>query len=93
MSIEELQTKLDAIIKEFPISGFDAIPDSTMADLNTCAGEAGKLGLKSGKEILDNLIAKLELRRAGKNTDDTVLVRLTALEFYVQKLKDGTAED
>ena len=93
MSIEEFQAKLDAIIKEFPISGFDAIPDSLMTNLNTCAGEAEKLGLKSGKEVLENLIATLKTRKAGGNTDDSVMVRLTALEFYIQKLKDGTAEN
>jgi hypothetical protein len=93
MSIEELQTKLDTIIKEFPISGYDAISDSTMTGLHTCADEAEKLGMKSGKEVLENLIATLKTRKAGGNTDDSVMVRLTALEFYVQKLKDGTAEN
>ncbi|MDR2700993.1 MAG: hypothetical protein LBB72_01015 [Spirochaetaceae bacterium] len=93
MSIEEFQTKLETIIKEFPISGFDAIPDSTMAGLNICAGETEKLGMKTGKEVLENLITALKTRKAGGNTDDSVLVRLTALEFYAQKLKDGTAEN
>jgi hypothetical protein len=93
MSIEELQIKLDTIIKEFPISGFDTIPDGIMTSLHTCAGEAEKLEMKSGKEVIENLIAKLITRKTGGNTDDSVLVRLTALEFYVQKLKDGTAEN
>jgi len=92
MNNEEFQAKLDTIIKEFPISGFDAIPDATIAGLETCAGEAEKLGMKSGKETIENLITSLKTRKAGGNSDDSVLVRLTALEFYVQKMKDGTAE-
>jgi len=92
MSIEEFRTKLDTIIKEFPISGFDTIPDSVIAALETCAGETEKLGMKAGKEVLENLIASLKTRKTGGNSDDSVLVRVTALEFYVQKLKDGTAE-
>jgi len=92
MSIEEFQTKLDTIIKEFPVSGFDTVPDSAIAALEACAGETEKLGLKSGKETIDNLVASLKKRKAGGNSDDSVLVRLTAVEFYIQKLKDGTAE-
>jgi len=92
MSIEEFRTRLDTVMREFPISGFDAIPENLMAGLNACAGEAETLGMKSGKEVLENLIASLKTRKTGGNSDDSVLVRLTALEFYVQKLKDGTAE-
>jgi len=90
---EELHSKLDALNKGFPISGFDTVSDSVIADLSSCAGEAAGLGMKSGKEVLDNLINVLKTRKTGGNTDDSVMVRLTALEFYLQKLQSGDTSD
>lgn len=93
MTREELYAKLDAISKAFPVSGFDAVPDSVIADLSSCAGQAEGLGMKSGKEVIDDLITVLKARKAGGKTDDSVMVRLTALEFYLQKLQSGDTSD
>jgi hypothetical protein len=93
MSVEELQTRLDAILKGLPVSGFDATSDSVIADLAACIAQAEGMGMKTGKEVIENLTNSLKTRKTGGNTDDSVLVRLTALEFYVQKMKDGTAEE
>jgi len=90
---EELHAKLAAINKGFPVSGFDAVSDSVIADLGACAGEAAGLGMKSGKEVIDNLITVLKARKSGEKTDDSVTIRLTALEFYVDKLKSGDTSD
>jgi len=90
---EELLTKLDTINKGFPVAGFDAVSDSVIADLGSCSGEAGGLGMKSGKEVIDNLVTVLKTRKAGGNTDDSVMVRLTALEFYLQRLQSGDTSD
>jgi len=93
VTTEEIYAKLDTINKGFPVSGFDAVSDSVIADLSSCAGEAAGLGMKSGKEVIDNLISVLKTRKAGGNTDDSVMVRLTALEFYLQKLQSGDTTD
>jgi len=93
VAIQDLQNKLDALIKEFPSSGFDTVPDSTIANLGAYAGEAEGLGMKSGKEVIDNLIAVLKARKTGAKTDDSVITRLTALEFYIDKLKSGDTSD
>jgi hypothetical protein len=93
VAIQDLQSKLEALIKGLPVAGFDAVPDSTIADLSSYAGEAEGLGMKSGKEVLDNLIKTLKTRKTGGNTDDSVMVRLTALEFYIDKLKSGDTSD
>jgi len=90
---EELHTKLAALNKGFPVSGFDTVADSVIADLGACAGEAEKLGMKSGKEVIDNLITVLKARKTGGKTDESVMIRLTALEFYVDKLKSGDTSD
>ena len=93
MTIEEFKTKLDALLKGFPASGFDTVVASEIAELDNFYKEAGKLEMQSGKKLISNLIEALKTRRAGGNADESVQVRLTALEFYVQNLQNGSTED
>jgi len=93
VAISDVQNKLNSIIKGLPASGFDAIPDSVIADLSSCAAEAGSLGMKSGKEAIDNLVEVLKNRKTGAKTDDSVMVRITALEFYIDKIKSDNTGD
>ena len=93
MTIEEFQTRLDALIKEFPASGFDAVSDSAIADLANCIGESENLGMNSGKKLISNLLEALKTRKSGGNSDESVRVRLVALEFYLKNLQNGSTED
>ncbi|MDR1142892.1 MAG: hypothetical protein LBK77_01580 [Spirochaetaceae bacterium] len=93
MTVDELEVKLDAVLKEMPPSGFDAVADTVIADLDACAGCAGELGMKSCKQLLENLTAALKTRKTGGNTDESVQLRVTALDFYVKKLQSGSTED
>ncbi|MDR2211139.1 MAG: hypothetical protein LBO65_06710 [Spirochaetaceae bacterium] len=93
MTIDELRSKFDALIQTFPASGFDSVPDSTIAELETCGAEAEKLGMPSGKKLTENLVAALRARKTGGNTDESVQVRFTAMDFYVKKLQSGDTED
>jgi hypothetical protein len=93
MTVDELETKLDAVLKEIPSSGFDAVTDTVIAELDACIGCAGELGIKNGKQLLENLVAALKSRKTGGNTDESVQVRITALDFYVKKLQSGSTED
>jgi hypothetical protein len=93
MTIDELHTKLDALIKGFPGSGFDTVADNAIADLDSCSGPAVELGMKSGQQLISNLVAALKTRKTGGNTDESVQLRLTALDFYVKKIQTGATED
>ena len=93
MTIEELQTRLDAQLKALPGSGFDTVADSALAELETTIGDADNLGMKSGKKLISNLAEALKTRKSGGNTDESVQVRLVALDFYLKNLQSGTTED
>jgi hypothetical protein len=93
MTIDELHTKLDALLKGFPASGFDAVADNVVADLESLAGPAAELGMKNGKMLIDNLVTTIKARKTGGNADESVQVRLTALDFYVKKIQSGETED
>jgi hypothetical protein len=93
MTIEELYAKLDTLIKGLPASGFDAVADNVIVDLKSCSGLATELGMKSGTVLINNLAEAINARKTSKNTDESVQLRLTALDFYVKKLQSGATED
>ena len=93
MTIEEAKTKLETFLKELPASGFDTIPDSAIAELETICSESDKLGMKSGKKLISNFLEALKTRKSGKNSDDSVQVRVVALDFYIKNLQNGNTED
>ncbi|MDR2313576.1 MAG: hypothetical protein LBE02_03500 [Spirochaetaceae bacterium] len=93
MTITELQNKLSALIQTLPASGFDSAPDSVITGLETFGEEAEKLGIPSGKKLIENLAGALKSRKTGGNTDESVRVRFTALDFYIKKLQSGDTED
>ena len=93
MTIEEVYVKLDTLLKGLPASGFDSVADSVIAELNALAGEVDKMEMKSGKQLIANLAEALKTRKSGGNSDGSVQVRLTALDFYVRNLQGGATED
>ncbi|GHV84709.1 hypothetical protein AGMMS50230_03170 [Spirochaetia bacterium] len=93
MTIEEVYTKLDTLLKGLPASGFDVVADGVADDFSSCSSEAESLGMKCGKQLIINMVDALKDRKNGGKSDESVLVRLTALDFYVKKLQSGATED
>ena len=93
MTIEEFQTRLDSLLKNLPVSEFDTVTDNVIAELDKFYDEADELGMKSGKKLISNLQDALKTRKTGGNTDESVQVRLTAIDFYVKNLQSGSTED
>ena len=93
MTIEEFQVKLNGLLKGFPVSGFDAVQENVVEELNGLSEEADKLGMNSGKKLVSNLADAIKARKSGKNSDESVQVRLVALDFYLKNLQSGSTED
>jgi hypothetical protein len=93
MTIEDLRGKLESIISGIPSSGSDAVSDSVITDLENFAASSVELGMANGKKLIENLAAVLKTRKQGSSTDESVVIRLTALDFYVKKLQSGSTED
>ena len=93
MTVEELQAKLGALLKGFPDSGFDTISENTIAELGKITAEADNLGMKSGKKLVGNLAEALKTRKSGGNTDESVQIRVVALDFYLKNFQSGVTED
>ena len=93
MTIEEFQTRLNTLLEGLPASKFDTVADNVIVELNDISSEADFLGMKSGKKLISNLTEALKTRKAGNNTDDSIQIRLTAMDFYIKNLLSGTTED
>jgi hypothetical protein len=93
MAIEELCEKLVSLVSGLPASGFDTISDSVITELDSCASAAADAGAPEGKKLVENLASVLKTRKQGGSTDDSVSIRLTALDFYIKKLQSGSTED
>jgi hypothetical protein len=50
---------------------------------------AVQLGMKKGKQLLENLTVTMKAIQEGKSKADSGNVRLTALDFYVKNLSSG----
>jgi hypothetical protein len=93
MTVEELRDKFATLLSGLPSSGFDAVPDGTISELTALGAAAAELSMANGKKLADNLVAVLGTRKSGKSTDDSVQIRLTALNFYITNLQSGSTED
>ena len=93
MTIEELCEKLVSLVSGLPTSGFDTISDSVITELDSCASAAASAGATEGKKLVENLASVLKTRKQGGSTDESVSIRLTALDFHIKKLQSGGTED
>jgi hypothetical protein len=93
MTIEELCEKLVGLTAGLPASNFDKISDNVITELDTYASAANNAGAHEGKKLIENLASVLKTRKQGGSTDESVSIRLTALDFYVKKLQSGSTED
>jgi archaellum biogenesis ATPase FlaH len=94
-SIKNLCQELDAILAGLNSSSFDKATPAVMENLEKISLEATEVGMKSGKGLIDNFIEVLKSFQAGKSNEDSVSLRLTALDFYVKNIlgSDSDAEE
>jgi hypothetical protein len=93
MTIEELCEKLVGLTASLPASDYDKTSDDVIAELDVYASAANNAGANEGKKLIENLASVLKTRKQGGSTDESVSIRLTALDFYVKKLQSGSTED
>ncbi|MCL2705525.1 MAG: hypothetical protein FWE72_04865 [Spirochaetaceae bacterium] len=91
-SEKQLCQELDTIISDINASGLSKITPVTMEKLEKVSAEAAELGMKAGKGLIDNFITVLKSFQAGKSNEDSVSLRLTALDFYKKNVLDNSSD-
>ena len=92
-TVESLHEDLEACITGINAVGIGNLDPQNIEKLKKISAAAGNLGMNSGKKLIDNLTAVLTSFQEGKSTEDSVRIRLTALDFYLQNIKGGSGEE
>jgi hypothetical protein len=92
-TVESLRGELEGCISNINSSGLDSLDPQIAEKLDTFSATAGSLGMSMGKKLIDNLAGVLKSFMEGKSKEDSVQVRLTALDFYLQNIKGGGGEE
>jgi hypothetical protein len=92
-TVESLWGDLEACMAGINASGLDKLDPRNIEKLDIYAATAGGLGMNTGKKLVENLSAVLKTFKEGKSKEDSVQVRLTALDFYLQHIKGGGTEE
>jgi hypothetical protein len=92
-TVESLRGELEGCISHINSSGLGSLDPQITDKLDKFSAAAGGLGMNSGKKLIDNLSAVLKSFKEGKSKEDSVQIRLTALDFYLQNIKGGGGEE
>jgi hypothetical protein len=92
-AVESLHGEIKVCVAGITAAGLDKLDSQNIEKLDKYAAAAGSLGMNTGKKLIENLSAVLTSFREGKSKEDSVQVRLTALDFYLQNIKGGGGEE
>ena len=93
MTVEELHEELKKIIASLNASGFDTVDEAVVTKIAELCKAADELGLKKGKQLVQNLSDVIIAIKEGKSKAESGILRLTALDFYIQNLSSGNATE
>ncbi|MDR1899934.1 MAG: hypothetical protein LBQ55_08010 [Treponema sp.] len=92
-TVESLREELESCLSGINAAGLGSLDPQNIAKLEKFGAAAAGLGMNAGKKLIDNLLSVLKSFKDGAAKEDSVAVRLTALEFYLQNIKSGGAEE
>jgi hypothetical protein len=92
-TVESLREELEGCINSINSAGLAGLDPQNIEKLDKISAASAALGMNQGKKLIDNLANVLKSFKEGKAQEDSVSVRLTAMDFYIQHLKGGTTED
>ena len=88
-TVENLQKELNNCIKSINSAGLGSLDVKNIETLDKLSEAATILGMTQGKKLIDNLVTVLKAFKEGKSKEDSVSIRLTAMEFYLKNTQGG----
>ena len=92
-TVEKVQTELESCLNSINAAGIDKLDSQHIEKLCSISTAADSLGMVQGKKLIENLSDVLRAFTEGNAIGDSVKLRLTALEFYLQNTKGATTEE
>ena len=93
-TVDNLQKELESCVKSITTAGLGSLDSQNIEKLDKLSSAAGGLGMNQGKKLIDNLATVLKSFKEGKSTEDSVSIRMTAMDFYLKNTKaSGSTEE
>ena len=93
-TVDNLQKELENCIKSINTAGLGGLDPKNIEKLDALSAAAEGLGMGQGKKLIDNLSAVLKSFKDGKSTEDSVSIRMMAMDFYLKNTKSsGSTEE
>jgi len=84
---EKIHSELEACLKKINSAKLGSLDQAVIDTLDKISAGATGLGMDQGKKLIDNLSAVLKNFKEGKSNEDSVSLRLTAIEFYLKNTR------
>jgi hypothetical protein len=92
-TVESLRGELESCVSHITSSGLASLDPADIEKLEQCSAAAAALGMGQGKKLVDNLSTVLKSFKEGAAKEDSVQIRLTAMDFYLKNIQSGTTEE
>jgi hypothetical protein len=92
-TVEKVQKELEGCLGGINAGGPGAADVQLIEKLEQISVAAAGLGMNQGQKLIDNLSAALKSFKEGKAPEDSVKLRLTALDFYLQNTAGAAVEE
>jgi hypothetical protein len=90
--IEQFYQELGQVLADITTSGHANIEAGTIDKLGALSSTAANLKLNAGKQLIDNLSDSIKSQQAGNSGENSVSLRVMALDFYQQNTASGQEE-
>jgi hypothetical protein len=92
-TVETLQKELEKCVNSINSTGPGSMDLQNIEKLDKMSIAAAELGMKQGKQLIDNLSAVIKSYKEGNSKEDSVSIRLTAIDFYLKNTLGGDIEE
>ena len=92
-TVESLQKELENCINSINSAGLGSLDVKNIETLEKISAAAAGMGMNQGKKLVDNLSTVLKSFKEGKSPEESVSIRMTALDFYLKNTQGSATED
>ena len=88
-TVEGFRKELENCITSINSAGLASLDAKNIENLEKISAAAAGFGMNQGKKLVDNLLTVLKSFKEGKSNENSVSLRMTAIDFYLKNTQGG----